>query len=95
MTIATSTKPQTNWVNTLFFVGLHIGALFALVPGNFSWSAVGVAFVLCWVSGGLGVTLGFHRLVTHRSFETPKWLEYVLVFCGTLACQGGPIKWVG
>ncbi|MFH7026584.1 MAG: acyl-CoA desaturase [Heteroscytonema crispum UTEX LB 1556] len=95
MTIATSTKPQINWVNTLFFAGLHIGALFALLPSNFSWKAVGVALLLYWVTGGLGITLGFHRLVTHRSFQTPKWLEYFLVFCGTLACQGGPIEWVG
>jgi sn-1 stearoyl-lipid 9-desaturase len=43
----------------------------------------------------LGITLGFHRLVTHRSFQTPKWLEYFLMFCGTLACQGGPIEWIG
>jgi fatty-acid desaturase len=95
MTIATSTKPQINWVNTLFFIGLHIGALFAFLPSNFSWKALGVALFLYWVSGGLGITLGFHRLVTHRSFQTPKWLEYFLVFCGTLACQGGPIEWVG
>ncbi|MDZ8226211.1 MULTISPECIES: acyl-CoA desaturase [unclassified Nostoc] len=95
MTIATSTKPQINWVNTLFFIALHIGALFAFVPGNFSWTAVGVGFLLYWVTGGLGVTLGFHRLVTHRSFQTPKWLEYLLVFFGTLSCQGGPIEWVG
>ncbi|MDB9445200.1 acyl-CoA desaturase [Anabaena sp. CS-542/02] len=95
MTIATSTKPQINWVNTLFFIALHIGALFALIPSNFSWNAVGVALLLYWITGGLGITLGFHRLVTHRSFQTPKWLEYFLVFCGTLACQGGPIEWVG
>ena len=95
MTIATSTQPKINWVNTLFFIGLHVGAAFAFLPNNFSWEAVGVALFLYWLSGGLGITLGFHRLVTHRSFQTPKWLEYFLVFCGTLACQGGPIEWVG
>jgi stearoyl-CoA desaturase (delta-9 desaturase) len=95
MTIATSTKPKINWVNTLFFIALHIGALLAFIPSNFSWTAVGVAFLLYWISGGLGVTLGFHRLITHRSFVTPKWLEYLLALCGTLACQGGPIEWVG
>ncbi|MFN7516662.1 MAG: acyl-CoA desaturase, partial [Dolichospermum sp.] len=65
MTIATS-KHHINWVNTLFFVALHVGALFALVPSNFSWNAVGVALLLYWVTGGLGITLGYHRLVTHR-----------------------------
>lgn len=95
MTIATSTKPQLKWDIILFFASLHIGALFALLPSNFSWKAVGVAVFLYWLTGGIGITLGFHRLITHRSFQTPKWLEYVLAFCGTLACQGGPLDWIG
>lgn len=76
-------------------VALHIGALFALLPSTFSWTAVTLALFLHWVTACLGVTLGFHRLVTHRSFQTHKWLEYLLVICGTLAMQGGPIWWVG
>lgn len=95
MTIATSTKPLLKWTNILVLGGLHIGALFALLPSNFSWAAVGLAIFLHWVTGGLGITLGFHRLVTHRSFQTPKWVEYFFVFCGTLACQGGPFEWIG
>ena len=95
MTIATLNKPRFNWINILFLSGLHIGALCALLPSNFSWAAVGLAIFLHWVTGGLGITLGFHRLVSHRSFQTPKWLEYFLVFCGTLACQGGPVEWIG
>lgn len=95
MTIATLTKPRLSWINILFLGGLHIGALFALLPSNFSWAAVGLALFLHWVTGGLGITLGFHRLATHRSFQTPKWLEYFLIFCGTLACQGGPFEWIG
>ncbi|NMG10410.1 acyl-CoA desaturase [Brasilonema sp. UFV-L1] len=95
MTIATSTKSQLNWLHITFFAGLHIGVLFALFPSNFSWKAFGVFLFLYWVTGGLGITLGFHRLITHRSFEAPKWLEYFLAFCGTLTCQGGPIDWVG
>jgi stearoyl-CoA desaturase (delta-9 desaturase) len=95
MTIATSTKPQTKWANIIFFTAVHIGALLAFLPSNLNWKAVSVGLFLYWVTGGLGITLGFHRLVTHRSFQTPKWLEYFLVFCGTLACQGGPIEWIG
>jgi fatty-acid desaturase len=103
MTIATSNSEKAeissplrpDWVTIIFMAVLHIGALFALLPSNFSWKAVGLAIFLHWVTGGLGITLGFHRLVTHRSFQTPKWLEYFFVFCGTLACQGGPIRWVG
>jgi sn-1 stearoyl-lipid 9-desaturase len=95
MTIATSTNLHINWTVLLFMVAVHFGALFVLLPGNFSWNAVGLALLLHWVTGGLGITLGWHRLVTHRSFQTPRWLEYFLVFCGTLSMQGGPIEWIG
>ncbi len=96
MTIATtSDRLQPSWVFIGFLTTIHIAALFALLPSNFSWTAVGLAIFLHWVTGGLGITLGWHRLVTHRSFQTPKWVEYFLVFCGTLAMEGGPITWVG
>ncbi|MEX1016702.1 MAG: fatty acid desaturase [Phycisphaeraceae bacterium] len=72
---------------------LHVGAVAALF--YFSWSALVVAAVLYWVTGGLGVTLCYHRLLTHRSFKTPKWFEYLLTCFGCLAWQGGPVTWVG
>lgn len=43
---------------------------------------------------GLGITLGYHRLLSHRSFKCVKWLEYALVLGGYLAFQGAPIWWV-
>ncbi len=95
MTIATSTKPPRDWAVIVFMTFIHVAALFAFLPSNFSWAAVGLAVFLHWLTGGVGVTLGWHRLLSHRSFQTPKWLEYLLVFCGTLSLQGGPIWWVG
>ena len=80
------------WDLALGLIFLHLGLLFA--PATFSWRAFWVFFVLQWITGGLGITLGFHRLLTHRSFQAPKWLEYVITLCGTLALQGGPIHWV-
>jgi len=85
--------PVPDWPVIFFLAIVHVGALAALLPGAFSWPAVGVAVFLHWLTGGVGITLGYHRLITHRSFEIPKWLEYALLFCGTLACQG-PIEWV-
>jgi stearoyl-CoA desaturase (delta-9 desaturase) len=38
--------------------------------------------------------MGYHRLLTHRGYKTPKWIEYFLATCGTLALEGGPIFWV-
>jgi sn-1 stearoyl-lipid 9-desaturase len=94
-TATSTTKLPFDWAVIIFMAIIHIGALLALLPSNFSWSGLGLAVFLHWLTGGLGITLGWHRLVTHRSFQTPKWLEYLLVFFGTLAMQGGPIWWVG
>jgi stearoyl-CoA desaturase (delta-9 desaturase) len=88
MTVATSEKLPIDWVTLIYMAFIHLVALLAFLPSNFSWGAVGVTLILYWITGGLGITLGFHRLVSHRSFKTPKWLEYFLVLCGTLACQG-------
>ncbi|HEY9648707.1 MAG TPA: fatty acid desaturase [Chroococcidiopsis sp.] len=95
MTIATSTKPPKAWPVTVFMVAIHLLALLAFLPANFSWSAVALCVFLHWLTAACGITLGWHRLLTHRSFVVPQWLEYVFVFCGTLAMQGGPIWWVG
>ncbi len=47
-----------------------------------------------WIAGSWGIGLGYHRLLTHRGFKAPKWLEYFLSTCGTLALQSGPLAWV-
>jgi stearoyl-CoA desaturase (delta-9 desaturase) len=95
MAFAKLERANYSWPIIVFMASIHLGALFVFVPGTFSWSAVGLMIFMHWVTGGLGITLGFHRLVTHRSFQVPKWLEYFLIFCGSLACQGGPIEWIG
>jgi sn-1 stearoyl-lipid 9-desaturase len=95
MTVAASTKLRLDWTMIIALVIFHIGAVCAFLPGIFSWQAVGVAVLLHWITGGLGITLGWHRLLSHRSFQVPKWLEYFFALCGTLALQGGIIWWVG
>lgn len=81
-----------NWPVTIFMLIFHACALVALF--NFSWSALGVALLMWWVAGSLGIGMGYHRLLTHRGFKTSKPVEYFLTTCGTLALEGGPIAWV-
>ena len=85
---------KIKWGTTSFMLVNHILATVALLPQFWSWGAVAAFGVLYWVTV-LGVTLGLHRLVAHRSLVVPVWLERVLVIMGTLACQSGPIEWVG
>ncbi|GMI82029.1 FATTY ACID DESATURASE B, fatty acid desaturase 5 [Hibiscus trionum] len=72
-------------------LSMHLLALCA--PFYFTWPAFWVAAGLYLVSG-LGITLGYHRNLCHRSFKLPKWLEYLFAYCGLQALQGDPIEWV-
>jgi len=53
-----------------------------------------VAFVVFYLYHGLGITVGYHRLLAHRSLKVPRWLEYLLVSGGYLCLEGSPISWV-
>ena len=81
-----------NWLTSTIMVLLHLGALASVF--FFTWKALIVAVVLYWISGSLGIGICYHRLLTHRGYKTPKWVEYVLTVCATLALEGGPIFWV-
>ena len=85
---------RTNQINraTLgYLILLHLGALAA--PFCFTWSGLAVFMVLSVITG-MSVTLGFHRLLTHRSFDCAPWLKRLLAFTGGLAGEGGVIQWV-
>ena len=84
---------KISWINVGFFGTIHAVAF--LAPWCFSWSALGVMIFFHWLFGSIGICLGYHRLLSHRSLQlTPKWLEYAIVTIGALAMQGGPIFWV-
>jgi len=83
---------KINWVTAGFMFAFHVGALAAVF--FFTWKALLVSMFLWWVSGSLGIGMGYHRLLTHRGYKTPKWVEYFLTTCGTIALEGGPIFWV-
>src|SRR5580692_9358181 len=87
-----STESQVNWVTAFFMAVFHIGAIAALF--FFTWKAFLLAAFLWWVSGSLGIGMGYHRLLTHRGYKTPKWVEHFLTVCATLTLEGGPIFWV-
>src|ERR1700709_985789 len=85
-------KKKLNWSTTLVFGLFHIGAIAALFV--FSWRDFALTVFLYWVATGLGISMGYHRLHTHRSYKVPLWLEYFFALCGTLTLEGGPIFWV-
>jgi fatty-acid desaturase len=85
-------RTSVNWPTTLFLILFHVAAVAALF--FWSWAGVVTFLILAWVSGSLGIGMGWHRLLTHRGYKVPKVIEYFLVLCGSLALEGGPIQWV-
>jgi fatty-acid desaturase len=81
-----------NLSNGLILAGFHLGAVAALF--FWSWQALAVAAFLSWLSLSPGIGMGYHRLLTHRGFRTPRAVEYFLTLCGGLSIQGGAIDWV-
>jgi fatty-acid desaturase len=85
-------RARINWILVTAFTVFHVGAVVALF--FFNWPAFFTALVLYWISLSLGIGMGYHRLLTHRSYKVPKWIEYFLAVCGALALEGGPMFWV-
>lgn len=81
-------------VKSLWFCG-H--ALVAVIGGalTFSWDAAAFAGLLTVTTLCLGHSIGLHRLLIHRSFACPRWLEYLLVHLGTVVGMGGPLRMLG
>ncbi|CAK9324572.1 unnamed protein product [Citrullus colocynthis] len=71
---------------------MHVPCIFA--PSQFTWGAILVALVLYVITGLFGITISYHRHLSHKSFKIPKWLEYLFAYCGVHALQGDPMDWV-
>jgi stearoyl-CoA desaturase (delta-9 desaturase) len=81
-----------NWITLTAFALFHVGAVVSVF--YFDWKSVAVAAGLYWLCIGCGIGMGYHRLLTHRSYQVPRWFEYFLAVCGTMTLEGGPIFWV-
>lgn len=84
---------RPNWITIAGVLGVHAVALLALLPTFWIPSAVVLAFLGTYFIGALGISLGYHRLLTHRSFASPKWFERALVTLGVCCAQDSPAYW--
>ena len=74
---------EINWVTAGFMTAFHLGAIAAIF--FFTWKALLVSMLLWWVSGSLGIGMAYHRLLTHRGYKTPKWVEFPNYLCDSRA----------
>lgn len=83
--------PGVDWPVVVWMGAVHVGALAA--PFFFSWKGLALMFVLYWLTGGVGICLGFHRYLTHGGFRTWAPVRWLLVIIGTLAGEGSALTW--
>jgi stearoyl-CoA desaturase (delta-9 desaturase) len=81
-----------NWPTIIWLSLVHAGALAAIF--TFSWAGLAAMLVLNWLTGSIGICLGYHRLFTHRSFTVVRPLRWLIAVIGSLAGQGSLIDWV-
>ena len=79
-------------IGITWFTACHLASIAAF--WFITWKNVAAFLVLYFVTECLGITLGFHRLMSHRSFKTYKWVERTLAFIGALTIQRSPLEWV-
>lgn len=84
---------RLHWGPAIVITVIHLVAMLAFLPMFFSIKALLTTVVLQAICA-MGITIGYHRLLTHRSFQVPKPIEYLLSWLGCLSLQGGPIQWV-
>jgi len=90
-----ATRPsKIMWQYVAVLAAVHLVGLLALIPWFFTWSGLVVAILGHFIFGMLGITIGYHRLLTHRGFTCPKWLEHTLVTMGMFNLQDSPARWV-
>ncbi len=64
-----------------------------MFPYFFSWAGLALCAVMIWVTASLGVSLSYHRMLSHRAWRARPWLRNVLTFLACLALEMGPISW--
>ena len=81
-----------NWLTLGVLIAFHLGAVAALF--FFTWQRLTAMLALYVLAINVGIGMCYHRLLTHRGWQAPKWLEYAMSVCATLTREGGPIFWV-
>lgn len=84
---------RLNRTYTITIAVVHLLGLLAFFPFLFSWTGF-VVFLIGIHVFGQGITIGYHRLLTHRSFKTPLWVERIFAILGICSMEDTPARWV-
>src|ERR1700744_1005564 len=71
---------RINWITAIAMGLFHVGAIAAFF--FFSWANLAAGAIMYFLAINVGIGMCYHRLLTHRGYRVPKWLEYFLTACG-------------
>jgi fatty-acid desaturase len=91
---ANTSAAQLNYIFVAAIAVFHVMAVLAFTPALFSWTGVAAALIGVYVFGTLGINLCYHRLLTHRGFTCPRWMEHGFAALGVCCLQHTPAYWV-
>ena len=87
---------KINWTNVIFFGVTHILGLIAaplyIYFNGISWGEIAL-FLFYFSITGIGITVGYHRLFTHRAYKVGKWVTFLNLFFGAAAFEQSAIDW--
>ena len=82
---------NVDWIVLGWMVAMHAGAVAALF--YFSWAGLATAFVLHWFTASIGICLGYHRFLSHKSFKLVSPVRFLTLVAGSLSGEGSPLVW--
>lgn len=82
------------WIYAAVIGAFHLALPLAFLPDMFSWIGLVLLLPGNYIFGSLGINLAYHRLLTHRSVELPRWLERLFTLFGVCSLEGSPLRWV-
>lgn len=91
--VATAPK-RVNWRYAIAVGSYHLLGLLAFDPRFFSKTGVALAVIGVYVFGAAGINLCYHRLLSHRSFSCPLWLEHLFAVIAVCCVEDTPARWV-
>lgn len=91
--LASTSSTRLDWIKITFIGSMHLAAAtaFFFAPRLTDF----ILFFIFYLVSGFGITVGYHRLLTHRGFECSRFLRRFWALLGMAALQGGPVEWVG
>ena len=89
-----NSKSKITWEYVIPVVVFHLLLPLAFLPYFFSWWGLLFLPIGNYIFTSMGIGAGYHRLLTHRGFECPKWFEYTLATLGVCSFQDSPARWV-